>query len=162
MRKINNWNDYNKLVKEETYNVAKIEDTYIYQLESELEETKEKSNYWMVNASIANKNIIDYQNWLNNEREENKKLKKTLRDVIKKEYGHGGAHQMFFEELTEVNDILEETKDQSILLPRFKKQMDEIVAESFGIPVECLDDDAALERSLNEAIERSKGDSDDK
>lgn len=54
-------------------------------------------------------------------KEENKQLRKVIINECGLDpdgYFHGGAHQMFFEELTEVNDILEETKDQSILLPR--------------------------------------------
>jgi len=50
MRKINNWTDYNKLVKEETYNVAKIEDTYIYQLETEFVMNKDDFKFFNVTA----------------------------------------------------------------------------------------------------------------
>ena len=37
-KKINNWTDYEKLFKEERYNVSRIEDTYVYKLQEEIEQ----------------------------------------------------------------------------------------------------------------------------
>lgn len=68
MKKINNWNDYNKLVKEETYNVAKIEDTYIYQLEKELEEFQTMEI------------VLIWRDKLERLREENEQLKRDLEE----------------------------------------------------------------------------------
>lgn len=36
-KRVKNWSDYERLFKEERYNVARIEDTYIYKLQERIE-----------------------------------------------------------------------------------------------------------------------------
>lgn len=98
-KKINNWADYEKLFKEERYNVSKIEDTYVYKLQEEI-------NSLRAEVIEANENATWWKNRFN--------------AVNAQMYGHGGAHQHFFVDSEEVKDILEEMKDQSVLLPRIK------------------------------------------
>lgn len=95
-KKINNWADYEKLFKEERYNVSKIEDAYVYKLQEEIISLRAE-------VIEANENATWWKNRFN--------------AVNAQMYGYGGAHQHFFVEPEKAKDILEETKCQSILLP---------------------------------------------